>query len=219
MTYAKEFAGGMTGRHRLRVPQLSERGGHDAGRDDPGPFEMRAVRDLSASNSSSSCVVRFCASSIRLVGQARRPSSWSRQREIDTRVSHDLLCIYRPLGRNLSAKVVPLPARLEAVTTPPWRSTMALTIDSPRPLPVARPARADRPCRTDRRRAADAPARCPDPVSLTVTTTPSSSYAASARCARLSAYGAARWPRGSAAPARAASDRRRRFRRPARCSS
>jgi hypothetical protein len=32
-------------------------------------------------------------------------------------------------------KRAPLSGALEAVTVPPWRSTMARTIESPRPLP------------------------------------------------------------------------------------
>ena len=33
-------------RRRLRISQLSERRGHDVGRDEPGPFEMRAMERL-----------------------------------------------------------------------------------------------------------------------------------------------------------------------------
>ncbi len=44
--------------------------------------------------------------------------------------------------RNLLSTIrteVPCPTELVALTCPPCRTTMALTIDRPRPLPVSRP--------------------------------------------------------------------------------
>ena len=117
-------------------------------------------------------------------------------------------------------KVVPPPARLEAVTVPPWRSTMAFTIDRPRPLPVAC-AGAGRihlvePIEHVRQMlGCDARSGVADGHDDRAVL----ERRVQRRRCRLSACGAARSRPDSAAPARAAWDRRSRFRRRARCSS
>ena len=166
-------------------------------------------RDLSASNSSSSCVVRFCASSIRLVGQERRPSSRSRQREIGTRVSHDLLCIYRPLGRKLEreGRAAAGPARGR------HHSAMALDDRFDDRQSKATTGRVPRTGRIhliepieDVRQMLGRDARSGIADRHDDAHRPRTRH--SAPPARLSACGAARSRQGSAAPVRAASDRR-----------
>ena len=95
---------------------------------------------------------------------------------------------------------------------------MAFTIDKPSPLPALCPLATDRLCRTDRTRGQMLGRHARTGIADGHDDRPVFERRVSAT-RRLSVCDAARSPQDSGAPARAASDRRRRFPRPGRCGS